>query len=106
MAVAVIGPIDGAVVSNATVGSATITSCPRLSRWRHPLALRTGFQEDPRGRPPSQYRREAFPRRRDAALLNGSIFLADAELTLALVQIEPYRIHGGWSPGVCLVLGR
>jgi len=45
----------------------------------------------------------AFSHCADPTLFHGAVVVADAELTLALVQIEPYRINGGWPPGVCLV---
>lgn len=71
-----------------------------------PLALGARLEENAGPCSSPQHGGEALTRGRDAALLDGSTVVANAELTLALVQIEPYRIHGGWPPGVCLVLGR
>jgi len=38
----------------------------------------------------------------DPALDEFAVGGEDAELALALVEIESYRIHGGWPPGWCL----
>src|SRR6185437_8025066 len=46
------------------------------------------------------------PPRDHPTLLHAPVLVPDAELTLALVQIQPYRIHGGWPPGLCLVRNR
>jgi len=71
-----------------------------------PLALGARLEEDACARTSAEHRGESLARCRDALLRNGPIIVANAKLTLALVQIEPYRNHGGWSPGVCLVTRR
>jgi len=73
---------------------------------RHLLALRAGLEEDLGARPRTQHRGEPLTTRDDACLDHESVLLADAELTLAFVEIESNRIHGGWPPGLCLVAGR
>jgi hypothetical protein len=42
----------------------------------------------------------------EPALVAGAALAGDQALTLAFVQIQSYRIHGGWPPGVCPVARR
>src|SRR5207245_8578251 len=71
----------------------------RLQVSRDPLALRTRLEQDLRPRAIPQHRGEALATRDDPALGDGPVRVADAELALALVQIQSYDIHGGWPPG-------
>jgi hypothetical protein len=66
----------------------------RFQMTRHPLTLGARLQQDPRGRLSREQRREPLATRDDPALGDRPVSMADAELTLAFVQIEPYRIHG------------
>ena len=66
---------------------------------RDPLALCTRLEQDLRPRPTPEHRGEALTARDDPALRDGPVRVAEAELTLALVQIQSYDIHGGWPPG-------
>ena len=72
-----------------------------LSNTRHPCALGTGLQENPRPRSVSQYGGEPLPAGDDPLLRDGFIRVADAELALAFVQIEPYRIDMAAGLPVC-----
>lgn len=72
---------------------------------RHPLTLRTRLEQNARPRPMAEHRSESLARRGDPALLDRPVVVPNAELTLALVQREPYHIHG-WPPGVCLAVRR
>jgi hypothetical protein len=69
-----------------------------LQTLRHPLALRRGFDEDASGRPLPQHLGEPLPTRPDPLLHQFPLGGEDAELALALEQIEPDIIHGGWPP--------
>jgi hypothetical protein len=51
-----------------------------------------------RARPASQHHGEPLPAGDDPALDHFAIVRQHAQLTLAFVQIKPYRIHGGWPP--------
>jgi len=73
---------------------------------RDPFTLCACLEENAGRRTAAQHGGEAVTARHDAQFQNASVVLPDAELTLALVQIESYRIHGGWPPGLCLVARR
>ena len=77
----------------------------RLEVARHPLTLRGRLEQNARRRPIAEDRDEALARRGDTPLGHGAVRGEDAELTLALVEIDPYAIHG-WPPGLCLVARR
>src|SRR5689334_2006825 len=77
-----------------------------LEMPRDPLTLRARLDEHARRRAIPENRTEPLPARHDATLFHRSIIPPDAQLTLAFVEIESYRIHGGWPPGVCLVARR
>lgn len=72
----------------------------------HPFTLRAGPEQNTGSRPISEHRSQALPRRRDAPFRHRAVFADDAQLALALVEIKPYRIHGGWPPRVCPVARR
>ena len=72
-----------------------------LQVLRHPLALGARLQQDAGPWPVPQHRREPLPARDDPPLRDGPILVADAELALAFVQIEPYRIHLAAGLPVC-----
>ena len=67
---------------------------------RDPLALRRGLDENARWRSIAERRGEALPTCHHAAFADRAVISDGAELALALVQIKPYRIHGGWPPDV------
>src|SRR6266566_7987982 len=71
----------------------------RLQVPRDPLALRARLEQDLRPRPTPEHRGEALAARDDPAFGDGPVLITEAELTLALVQIQSYDIHGGWPPG-------
>jgi len=73
---------------------------------RHPLALRRSLHERARTGSIAEHGGESFAARHKASLGRRAIFADDAQLALAFVKIDPYRIHGGWPPGVCLGFGR
>ncbi len=68
----------------------------RLQVPRHPLALGRGLQQYPRRRPVPQHCGEPLPAGDDPAFDDLPVLGENAELALALVQINPYDIHGGW----------
>jgi hypothetical protein len=81
----------------AEPGSAMTTVCPSASRCRatHSLSVEASRRIRARGRDP----RISVNRSRDVAIrrsINSPSSREDAELALALVQIQSYRIHGGW----------
>ena len=63
---------------------------------RHPLAFRRSLEEDPRRRPTPKDFRESCARRHEPPLDQFAVVGDDAELTLAFVKIQSYRIHGDW----------
>jgi hypothetical protein len=69
-----------------------MTSWPSCSRWRatHSLSVLASRRMRAGGG--------------NASLVAGAVVVPDAQLALALVKIESYRIHGGWPPGGCLRL--
>ena len=69
----------------------------RLQAARRPLTLGGGLEQDARRRPVTQDRGEARGVRADPPLDERSRLLQDAELRVALVQIEPDAVHG-WPP--------
>jgi hypothetical protein len=73
---------------------------------RDPFALGARLEENARRRAIAQQWGEPLAARDDAPLFDAAVVVSDAELTLAFVQIQSYRIHGGWPPGVCLVARR
>ena len=75
----------------------------RLEMRRDPLALRRGLTQNARRRPVAEHRAQSLAARRDPELLHRPLRPENAQLTLAFVQVEFYRIHGGWPPGLCLV---
>jgi hypothetical protein len=78
----------------------------RLQVARHPLALRARLQENAGAGPASQHGREPLPARDNASLRDRSILRFDRQLTLALVQIQAYNVHGGRPPGMRPVVRR
>ena len=64
----------------------------------HPLALGRGFEQDLRRRPRPKHRGEPLAAGVDPLLHDLAVLGQDAELTLALVQIESNIVHGGWPP--------
>jgi hypothetical protein len=62
------------------------------------LALRRRLEQNPRGPPRPEGRSEPLPARSDPSLEQFPVLRHDAELALALVEINPYAIHG-WHPG-------
>ena len=63
-----------------------------LEMPRDPLAFRTRLEENARRSAIAKHRREALATRHDALVGHGSVRSQDAELTLAFVQIHPYRV--------------
>src|SRR5258708_25518493 len=59
----------------------------------HPFALGRRLEQDVRRGPAPEHRGEPLPARHDPALHDLPGLRQHAQLTLALVQIEPYRIH-------------
>src|SRR5437588_6989933 len=64
----------------------------RLQVSRDPLALRTRLEQDLRPPPIPQHRGEALAARDGPALGDGPVLITEAELSLALVQIQSYHI--------------
>src|SRR3954469_17843163 len=58
-----------------------------------PLALGARLEQDPGSRSIAEHRGQAFAARSDAPFGRRTVRSEDAELTLALVQIHPYRVH-------------
>jgi hypothetical protein len=69
---------------------------------RDPLALGRGLEQDAGPRAAPEHLGEPRARGCDAALDELAAGGEDAELALALVEIETYRIRGGWPPGCAL----
>ncbi len=65
---------------------------------RDPLALRARLQQHASRGHRTEYGGESVRSSGNAALLDGAVIAADAELSLALVQVEPYGSHG-WPAG-------
>jgi len=70
----------------------------RLEVAGHPLALRRGLEQEPRGGPRSEHCGEALGGGADPPFDHLALLGQDAELALALVQIES-DILPGWPPG-------
>jgi hypothetical protein len=66
---------------------------------RDPLAFSRCFNENPCLRQSTKHQRKPLAAGEDPSLNQGPIFSKNAELALAFVQIESYRIHNGWPPG-------
>ena len=67
---------------------------------RHPFTFCCRLEQHARRRPLAQHRGESLATRHDATVRDRAVLGEDAELTLAFVQIESYRIHWLASP-VC-----
>ena len=68
---------------------------------RHPFALGTRFHQHGAPEGDRQCGREPLATVHDPALADGAGLGEDAQLTLALLDIDSYHIDGGWPPGVC-----
>jgi hypothetical protein len=68
-----------------------------LEAASHPLALGRGLEQDARGRPTTEQRGEPLRGRADASFDHFAVVGEDADLALALVEIESDIVHG-WPP--------
>jgi hypothetical protein len=68
---------------------------------RHPLALGARLEQHRGRRERPEHGGEALAAGDDPLLPGGPVGGEDAELRLAFVQIQPYRIHGRLASVVC-----
>src|ERR1700680_1105057 len=80
-------------------GSATITSCPSVSRCcaTHSLSVEASRRIRIRGRPP-EHGRKAFAGCGDSSVDDLAALRDDADLTFLFVKIDGTILHGWSSP--------